>query len=67
MIKIKKFLFKTFFSKDYDHMRHLVDDVIRLERENKELISDKTRGCRNCDLKQKNIRLESLKRRGLNE
>ncbi len=39
-------LFKLLFRKDYEHMRHLVDDVIRLERDKSVLKVElsKTRG-----------------------
>ena len=36
-MKIRNFLFKLLFRKDYEHMRHLVDDVIILTKENEKL------------------------------
>ncbi len=30
---MRQWLFKTFFRGEYEHMTHLVDDVIRLEEE----------------------------------
>ena len=33
MSKLSGWLFMKLFPREYDHMRHLVDDVIRLERE----------------------------------
>ena len=33
MSKLSGWLFKWLFPREYEHMRHLVDDVIRLERE----------------------------------
>ena len=34
---MKDFLFKLLFRADFDHMGHLISDVVRLERENGEL------------------------------